>query len=273
MDVPKAHLEGVSQRIRSDNSASKQLSSALASAGSAAAAQDQALVARGIERWTRQLTAKQRTREEVATRALSVLTESDVPDDAAAPSEDFMLMFEYMVEKVSSDELKDLMARILAGEIRKPGGLSRRTLQIVPILDREIVRGLAEITPYMLQPSWFHVPPSRPEWTKHFSLLSSVAITTAVSVGGFQEQDQAFILIQSKAMRLTWKVGLPTRFFDRANLTPTGEELVSVLPLPTEAKIGEVAAGFKDCSFVEKVEVGDFRFVGNEIEMISPEEI
>src|SRR6185437_10933084 len=101
------------------------------------------------------------TREDIAVRALDVLAEVELAANAAAPSEDFMRVFEDICEKVSSDDLTDLMARILAGEIRKPGSVSRRTLQVVAVLDHEIVGALNELKPYLLDPGWVHIPPSR----------------------------------------------------------------------------------------------------------------
>lgn len=109
------------------------------------AANNPALIERGVERWTRQLGARQRARENIAFSTLGVLAEDEIPPGSAAPSEDFMTMFEDMAEKVSSAGMTDLMARILAGEIRKPGSVSRRILAILPLLDQEIVFALAAV--------------------------------------------------------------------------------------------------------------------------------
>jgi hypothetical protein len=178
-DVPIAYLENWSQRVRDDAAARKKIIAAVASSARALVSEDKDLAERGLSRWTRQLEARQKLRENIARRTLDVLAEEEVPVDALAPSEDFMRMFESIAETVSSEELADLMARILAGEIRRPCSISRRTLQIVTILDQNIVLTLKELSSLLLNSDFMHIPPSsREKWSLGFSLLSSVSITT-----------------------------------------------------------------------------------------------
>jgi len=72
-----------------------------------------------------------------------------------------MGLFEDVAEKASSEELADLLARILAGEIRRPKSVSRRTLQVASILDAEIVAALNTIRPWLFSSNWLYVPPSK----------------------------------------------------------------------------------------------------------------
>ncbi len=258
VDVPVAYMEGLSERIRSDNAARRAITSEVADAVREKVKEDPAVIQRGLDRWTRQLGEKQRTREEIGIRTLGVLAEGEVPIGAAAPTEDFMRAFEDMAEKVSSAEMMDLMARILAGEVRKPGSVSRRTLAIVPVLDKEILSTLAKVRSYLLHGDWVHVPPSAARERRHdFALLSSVSITSEVSVRtlGFRD-GSAIIKIGPKALLLILQPSAKTWFMDGAHLTPIGQELVSLLPFPAEDKITEIALGFKEYSFVEKVSVG-----------------
>ncbi|MCF8054571.1 MAG: DUF2806 domain-containing protein [Deltaproteobacteria bacterium] len=73
----------------------------------------------------------------VATRELSA--ETDVPDEA--PSEDWVTHFFNCAQEVSSDEMQELWGRILAGEIKKTGSYSLRTLDFI----RNITKSEAEI--------------------------------------------------------------------------------------------------------------------------------
>lgn len=50
-------------------------------------------------------------------------------------SEDWLNYFENHAENVSSEELRDLWARVLAGEIRKPRSFSLRTLRLLSEID------------------------------------------------------------------------------------------------------------------------------------------
>lgn len=257
-DVPLAYLESLAETIRSDMAARKKVMSAVAGAARAVAKDDPALIERGLERWTRQLGVRQRAREKVAVRTLGVLAESGIPDGAAAPSEDFMRTFEDMAERVSSAELTDLLARILAGEIRKPGSVPRRVLAILPVLDREIVGALTESRAYLLNRAWVHVPPSaQGEWRQRFALLSSVSISSEVSPRTLPERDGfSVVRIEAKAVLMGVRPSKLGWFVDGAHLTPIGQDLVSLLPLTGEAKIEEIALGFKEHDFVERVAVG-----------------
>lgn len=92
----------------------------------------------------------QATRESIAEKTLEHLSQEGIPEDAALPSEDFMRSFETIAEKASSEELQGMMARILSGEIRKSGSISRSTLAVADILDKEIINSMVFIKPHLV---------------------------------------------------------------------------------------------------------------------------
>ncbi len=260
-DIPVAYLDQWSQSIRSDTAARKQITSAIAKDALAQATEDPELINRGLERWTRQLGAKQKIRENVGVRTLNVLAEGDIPPEAATPSEEFMSVFEDIAEKATSDALADLMARILAGEIRRPKSISRRTLQVVAVLDQEIVAAMNDIKPYLLDPGWLHVPPNDPlGWQEKMFLLSSVSISNEVGIRQFQfnEHGQCAVRMGDKVIVFTSTSSdkFP-KVIDGAELTPIGKELVGVLPFTGERKFREVALGIKQYDFIKTVGIGD----------------
>jgi len=61
--------------------------------------------------------------------AAELAEETTVPDEA--PDEDWISRFFSSAEDVTSQEMQELWGRILAGEIRRPGSFSLRTLQFV----------------------------------------------------------------------------------------------------------------------------------------------
>lgn len=78
----------------------------------------------------------QENREAVAKLTVEQLTADPLADSASeTPSDDWMNVFEAHAEKASSDRLRQHWARILSGEIRKPGSFSLQTLQFMSILD------------------------------------------------------------------------------------------------------------------------------------------
>lgn len=91
------------------------------------------------ERLTRRLDFQERKRqsniENVASTAAAELSEAtDIPDQK--PDEDWITRFFSSAQDVSSTQLQELWGRILAGEIKKPGTYSLRTLEFVRNLTR-----------------------------------------------------------------------------------------------------------------------------------------
>lgn len=73
---------------------------------------------------------RQRNVENVASAAAAELSgATDIPDEK--PDEDWVTRFFSAAQDVSSDQLQELWGRILAGEIKKPGTYSLRTLEFV----------------------------------------------------------------------------------------------------------------------------------------------
>ena len=58
-----------------------------------------------------------------------------------------MAKFESYTEDASSDQLQTLFAKLLAGEIRKPGGISPMTLHFVSMLDQEAASLIQRVFP------------------------------------------------------------------------------------------------------------------------------
>jgi hypothetical protein len=272
-DIPTAKLEQWAQNVRNDTAAQKQFTEAIILKAKAIALDDPALIERGLGRWTRQLGRRQSARENVAARTLMSLSEADIPEGTEAPSEEFMGLFEDIAEKASSDELADLLARILAGEIRKPRSVSRRTLQVAAILDAEIVGALNMIRPYLFSSNWVHVPPSKSEeWRGPLALLNSVSIVNALGPRTLTEsgKSQAVLIFRDEVLLIDCKPALITWFVDGVNLTPIGIELVSVFPFSDEISIEHVGHGFREHhQFVQRVQIGSLSEDGSTIDMNS----
>ena len=62
-------------------------------------------------------------------------------DAKADVDDDWLNLFARLAEDKSSDELKGLFGRILAGEIRSPGAFSLRTIQFLSTLSKEDATG------------------------------------------------------------------------------------------------------------------------------------
>lgn len=85
---------------------------------------------------------RQRNIEFVVWHAAS---DSEFPPATDAPDDDWVARFFSSVQDVSSDQMQTLWGRILAGEIRKPGSYSLRTLDLVRNLSPDEAQLLTSI--------------------------------------------------------------------------------------------------------------------------------
>lgn len=257
-DVPTAYLEGWAQRVRNDNLAQKQITSALAAKAKSIAVADENLVQRGVDRWTRKLENRQKSIEDVAIRAIDVLSDEPLPAGAAAPSEDFMRAFEDMAERATTESIADLLARVLAGEIRKPSSVSRRTLQIVAAMDQDTVQALEYLRPRLFDPNWTIYPSGDAEFAQHADLTDSVSITRTSNLVSLKadERGDIFLVMGNKAIVA---VSVPNNsfFVNTLTLTPIGREIFDLLPPSSQEKFQEIAFGLKLLRQIERVDICD----------------
>jgi len=220
---------------------------------------------------------KQEARENISQRTLEYLADEKLSDKASAPSEDFMRSFEAVAEKTSSAELQDMMARILAGEIRNPGSISRASLEISNILDKEIIESMLFIKPYIISNKWICVD-SLDFYTlnNHCELLSSVRITSEMGIRkhGFSPDGIAVhsfssgdVLIQAnqRGKNINSKFSLQTSGF---NVTKSGLELIALLPEKKDFDIGEVARAYEKNEYIERAITGKLVKEGDNFQFI-----
>lgn len=96
---------------------------------------------------------RQRNIQEVLRRAADAATSTEVPDHE--PDHDWTARFFNSVQDVSSEEMQTLWAKILAGEVERPGNTSTRTLSILRDLDQStaiLFRTLCSLASSMFLP-------------------------------------------------------------------------------------------------------------------------
>ena len=136
IDIGKAKAEQIAQGIRDETSARSIVRAEMARQVTAILPEDQDLARRAAARWIGDEMKKQVNREEVAALAVSQLDAEPPPSDAPAPEEEWLDHFSKYAETASGDRVRVLWSKVLAGEIRKPGAVSLRTLQILSGLDK-----------------------------------------------------------------------------------------------------------------------------------------
>lgn len=108
------------------------------------------LAARALERQSFKELAQQQNTEAIVSNAAQELSNDEfVPDEK--PELEWTTRFFRIAEDVPTEELQYLWGRILAGEIRRPGSFSLRTLEALRNLSKKEAENFVRLAPYILR--------------------------------------------------------------------------------------------------------------------------
>jgi hypothetical protein len=156
----RARKEGQALVIRTEAEAQAKIISAVANVAAKQASKDPALADRAVIRAMRNSEIKQENIESVAFKALQYLSDDPPPpDQTSTPSDDFLNYFGDHAERASEENLRDMFARILAGEIRQPGTIRRQTIHVVSLMDQEIAKALTRTRAWLHDTGFPNVKP------------------------------------------------------------------------------------------------------------------
>ncbi|MGB6080214.1 MAG: DUF2806 domain-containing protein [Xanthobacteraceae bacterium] len=147
-DIPAAWFEQKAQSIRDETEARSKVMQMLAEKSAELGMSDPALLERGLNNLLGRAYREQQNKDAIALLTVQRLEDEPAPADSAGPSDDWLNAFEEKAAKASSDELRSLFSRILAGEIRKPGSFSLAALHVLSILDQRTASIIEEIVPF-----------------------------------------------------------------------------------------------------------------------------
>ena len=150
IDIIKAKGEKRAQAERDEIKARSSLLEAITPVASTTAIKDDDLVKRAIESWAGKRLREQINKEAVARETVKILSEDPPEPSSPGPTADWMNFFENYAEKASSDDLRAILGRALAGEIRSRGSFSLRTLQFITILDHKLALRLEKIAGFIV---------------------------------------------------------------------------------------------------------------------------
>jgi hypothetical protein len=128
---PAALIDGKIQVVKADAAAKVKITEALAEAAAVAASQDPALVGRALNQWTHRLIREQKNREEVVRLALDEITKDPPQESNGVVDDDWLDIFSRYAERRSDLEMRAYLARVLAGEIRRPGSFSPAAIEVL----------------------------------------------------------------------------------------------------------------------------------------------
>jgi hypothetical protein len=141
VDVPVAYFESKSQQIRTEAQALSFVTKKASEAAAKKFKTDEELVERAINHFGGKLFKEQINREKITAKAIDEL-KNDPPtqDSDSEIDEDWLSMFSRIAEQKSNADVQLFLAKILAGEIRKPGSYSPQTIQILSTLSQNVAR-------------------------------------------------------------------------------------------------------------------------------------
>jgi hypothetical protein len=151
VDISVAAGEERTQAIRARKEARSTLTKEAVKAIAKQMNEDPELAERALNAGLGGFLESQENREAIAVKTIEHLKDEPPAEVATAvpPSEDWMSYFEKHAERASSEVLREHWARILAGEIRKPGTFSLVALQFMSVLDPALAATIERVAPFV----------------------------------------------------------------------------------------------------------------------------
>lgn len=269
LDIPSAWIERYTRSIRDGTEARSTVSKALAEAAANKVTTDPALVERATQALLAREIRKQENREAIAKKALDLLSEApeSAPQDDTQPKqtidEDWLNMFGRYAEEASTERLRDLWARIMAGQIRKPGCFSLRTLRFIAELDLETARTFEEYADMVADEDYIPMPSQvRGKLLDALLLLQDAELITGVGADISRTSKSGL-----KLARMSFAQGHVV-FFDLAKgrslnidcvlLTRVGREILGILTRKfDEKRVTDFVEQF-DKTGIQRVTLGGY---------------
>jgi hypothetical protein len=189
VEVPAAALAAKAKDINHEQVIRERVRDALAKEATAQISGNIEVGERALDYFVADLFRKQENREEVLRHAVEELAQS--PDSmtgqpAAAQSldDDWLNDFGRHAENVSTERMRNLFGRILAGEIRRPGSYSMFTMDLLAKIGNNEATAIVSIAPYIIENFFILTPRSQSVLTFELSSkLGALGIFTSTSIG------------------------------------------------------------------------------------------
>ena len=165
-DIPASKLESISSRIRAKSVKEVKLIEAETSAAEQIIENDEEVarligehnLQRHLEHATNKASVVRKSIEYLAETDSDISGSEEPASEDAQLDDDWLNYFERHAEHASSERMRDLWARVLAGEIRKPHSFSLVTLRFLSELDKDIATLFEEETKHRLSQGFILQP-------------------------------------------------------------------------------------------------------------------
>ena len=185
---------------------------------------------------------------------------ADTPDnDPPQLDEDWINIFSGYVEQASSERLRDLWGRVLAGEVRKPGTFAPTTLRMIAETDADIAHEFQEV--YRLSVNGYGLRPQPFEGAvlEKFAFLEQVglaqsdfSLTMKISVApdgfGYHFGDHI-------GLRITYMPNATMVSFPAFRITRVGRQIGTILPRDETEALRQIGLQLTEAKKVELIAV------------------
>jgi hypothetical protein len=264
VDIPVAWLNQQKAKIDSQTKAFESVESAIAEAAGRQAVSDAGIVERATQSLIRKAYKKQSNLEAVSVQAIHELKKEESTannDDASIDVEvdiDWLNVFERFAEDASSARMQNLWGRILAGEIRKPGQFSLRTLRYISEISQREASQFSNISQLFFagKSPWSLINPDSKEDISDLLFLEENGLIQGSSGLGLshsqQVPDHGFIIFYEKDIALALKAEPGKKLsFSIIVLTVLGQELIKLI---SERDLVEIASKVAEAYKTDEIE-------------------
>jgi len=174
--------------------------------------------------------------------AIAAIALEDLSENAGSTSqtddpldEDWINVFGGYAENASSERLRQLWGKILAGEIRKPGSFSLTTLRVISELDQQTAMLFQKHATAIFDGNLI-VKKGNPKGQTLFELTFLEEVGLLQEASGTLGSDQAFneegnyTLVNKNIVLVAKRSGPHTFRIDLIRISRAGQEIMSILP-------------------------------------------
>jgi hypothetical protein len=243
VDIPTAWLHRYKDNIRTKTESRRLVETAIGEKAASLASSDPLVVEQAMHSLLRKEYRRSENRASVGMGAIELLkdiqSESDqTATDNAWVDEDWLNVFERFAEDASTERMQQLWSRVLAGEIRRPGAFSLRTLRFLSEFaqsDALIFADFCQNAVNDIAPTMLIITDDTKDIRHLMQLEAAGLIAGATGVGSLQHtlhfDANGHALLGDGNLDLIFRGAPSTSFqFNAIVLTPLGKELMSLLP-------------------------------------------
>lgn len=250
MDIPTSLLETVANRVRAKSRQEVSLIDAEGTVTQDILENDNDISRLVAENYIQKQLGLVANKASVVRKSIEHLASADSNDSEtgdqaskdARLDDDWLNHFERYAEQASTERMRDLWARVLAGEIRKPQSFSLVTLRFMSELDKDIAALFESATEYRITEGFILKPDDSElvgERLLNLHFLEEVGLLHNVSTGFRLPMkagaDGTYHLRQGKFIL---RVGIESEIgLSLIRITRIGREIVNVLPPPNDIEV------------------------------------